>query len=47
LGLGQEYIAATVSVALKEDKPGIFTQHRAHSYYLAFGGDPQALFSEL
>jgi TPP-dependent pyruvate/acetoin dehydrogenase alpha subunit len=47
LGLGQEYIAATVSVALKNDNPGIFTQHRAHSYYLAFGGDPQALFSEL
>lgn len=47
LGLGQEYIAATVSVALKQKNPGIFTQHRAHSYYLAFGGDPQALFSEL
>lgn len=47
LGLGQEYIAATVSVALKEDNPGIFTQHRAHSYFLAFGGNPQALFSEL
>lgn len=47
LGLGQEYIAATVAVALKENNPAIFTQHRAHSYYLAFGGNPQALFSEL
>ncbi|MFA5147341.1 MAG: thiamine pyrophosphate-dependent enzyme [Candidatus Omnitrophota bacterium] len=45
LSAGQEAIAAAVSVMI----PGynIFGQHRAHSVYLAFGGDPVKLIDEL
>ncbi len=45
LSVGQEHIAATLAVAL----PGwqVFAQHRCHSYYLCWGGDPEALAKEL
>jgi pyruvate dehydrogenase E1 component alpha subunit len=45
LGIGTEFVAATLSMVL----PGIqiFAQHRAHGYYLAFGGKPEALRDEL
>ena len=50
LGAGQEYIPATVSVWLDErvgvDRQ-VFIQHRCHSHYLCFGGDPRALALEL
>lgn len=47
LSLGQEYVAATVHSLLQEKKPAIFTQHRSHSYFIAFGGSPQELLWEL
>lgn len=45
LGVGTEFIAAALSMVL----PGaqLFAQHRAHGYYLAFGGRPEALRDEL
>ena len=45
LSVGQEAPAATVS-ALTQGY-GVFTQHRGHSAYLAYGGDPVALRDEL
>jgi TPP-dependent pyruvate/acetoin dehydrogenase alpha subunit len=47
LGLGQEFIAATIANYYRLEHPAIFAQHRAHSYYLAFGGDQNALLSEI
>lgn len=47
LSLGQEAIAAALSVALKNKKPSIFAQHRAHGTYIAFGGDLKKLVDEL
>jgi pyruvate dehydrogenase E1 component alpha subunit len=46
LGVGQESIAATLSEILPSKTP-IFAQHRSHSYFLCFGGDPQFLKAEL
>ena len=45
LSVGQEHISAAAATALKQ--PMIFAQHRCHSYYLSFGGDPRALIDEL
>ena len=45
LGVGQEHIAATLAHVFP--KPMIFAQHRAHSYYLSNGGQPEALRDEL
>ena len=45
LSLGQEAVAAALSIAY--EKPFIFGQHRAHDFYLAYGGDPVALIDEL
>lgn len=52
LSAGQEYIPATLSVALEEmnlskSQRQIFIQHRGHSTYLCFGGDMDALILEL
>ena len=47
LSAGQEYIPATLSVLLEQFEPAIFGQHRAHSWYLAFGGDMDRLIQEL
>ena len=46
LGIGQESIAATLSSFLPKGTP-IFAQHRAHSYFLSFGGNPKHLKDEL
>lgn len=46
LSIGQESIAATLAVFFSKTIP-IFAQHRAHSYFLAFRGDPLHLKSEL
>jgi pyruvate dehydrogenase E1 component alpha subunit len=45
LSVGQEHIPAALALVF----PGIriFAQHRAHSYYLSFGGDPRHLADEL
>lgn len=45
LSVGQEHIPAAIASARPEWM--IFAQHRAHSYYLSFGGDPVALVDEL
>lgn len=45
LSVGHEHIPAALSMALP--KPAIFAQHRAHSYYLSYGGSPAALRDEL
>lgn len=45
LSLGQEHISA--SIATVSTGFMIFAQHRAHSYYLSFGGDARKLIDEL
>lgn len=45
LSLGQEHIPAVIATVSKEFL--IFAQHRAHSYYLSFGGDMRGLVDEL
>jgi pyruvate dehydrogenase E1 component alpha subunit len=45
LSAGQEQIAAAIADAL--GPVNIFAQHRAHSYYLSFGGDAGRLVDEL
>jgi len=50
LSAGQEYAAATLSVALETAdirQRQIFIQHRGHSTYLCFGGDIDELTLEL
>ena len=45
LSIGQEHIPATIASVSRDWQ--IFAQHRAHSYYLSFGGDESALVDEL
>ena len=45
LSSGQESIAASMSLVIPDFM--IFAQHRCHSTYLSFGGDPVALRDEL
>ena len=45
LSIGQEAIAAAISTVIPNYY--IFPQHRAHSVYLAFGGDIVKLIDEL
>lgn len=45
LSVGQEHIPAAISEVKKDFK--IFAQHRAHSYYLSFGGGMEPLIDEL
>ena len=45
LSLGQEHIPAAISAVTTDFL--IFAQHRAHSYYLSFGGDTEELIDEL
>ena len=45
LSVGQEHVPAAIAAASRDFL--IFAQHRAHSYYLSFGGDPGALADEL
>ena len=47
LSVGQESIAATLSVFFEGMTIPIFAQHRAHSYFLAFGGSPDKLKNSL
>ena len=47
LSAGQEYIPATLAQILQHQNPIIFGQHRAHSTYLSFGGEPERLVDEL
>jgi pyruvate dehydrogenase E1 component alpha subunit len=45
LSIGQESISAAISTVISDCL--IFAQHRGHSVYLAFGGDPIRLRDEL
>ncbi len=45
LSVGQESVAAALSVSF--ESPAIFGQHRVHDFYLAYGGNPEALRDEL
>jgi len=45
LSLGTEHIPAAISTVSPEFQ--IFAQHRAHSYYLSFGGNMRSLIDEL
>lgn len=45
LSLGEEHIPAAISTVTSSFL--IFAQHRAHSYYLSFGGDMRKLIDEL
>ncbi|GEM_PF-459603 len=45
LSVGQEHIPASIASVTKDFL--IFAQHRGHSYYLSFGGDPGKLADEL
>lgn len=45
LSLGQEHIPAAIAAEIPDTL--IFAQHRAHSYYLSFGGDSKSLIDEL
>lgn len=45
LSIGQEHVPATASVVCEDWN--VFPQHRGHSWYLSFGGDPLALIEEL
>lgn len=44
--LGQEANAVGVLSYIREGDP-VFSNHRCHGHYLAYGGDPRALFAEL
>ena len=45
LSLGQEHIPAAIAQVNKNFL--IFAQHRAHSYYLSFDGDPKDLMEQI
>ena len=45
LSLGQEAVSAAMSLVVRDYQ--IFTQHRCHAVYLAFGGFPEKLRDEL
>ena len=47
MSAGQEFISATLANVNRKVHPKIFAQHRAHSTYLAFGGDMDKLILEL
>jgi TPP-dependent pyruvate/acetoin dehydrogenase alpha subunit len=44
--LGQEANAVGVLAGIQENDV-VFSNHRCHGHFLAYGGDPQALFAEL
>ena len=46
LSMGQEFIAATLATYFGNSL-SIFAQHRAHAYFLAFGGKPESLMWEI
>jgi acetoin:2,6-dichlorophenolindophenol oxidoreductase subunit alpha len=47
LGVGSESVAAALNVSYGDTRPDIFTQHRGHGYYIAFGGNLESLIDEL
>ena len=47
LSAGQEFIPATLATIFQGLHPVLFGQHRAHSWYLSFGGPIEELIDEL
>jgi len=47
LSAGEEFIPSTISTLFENKQPLIFAQHRAHSTYIAFGGNLEELRDEL
>ncbi len=47
LSVGSEAVAAALAVSYGKRNPSIFAQHRSHGYYIAFGGNLEALIDEL
>lgn len=48
LSVGQGHVPAIIAGCLKDPAQWhVFPQHRGHSWYIAFGGDPAALRDEL
>lgn len=49
LSLGQEFISATIAYFCEQNniKPLLFPQHRCHSTFLSFGGNPSLLIDKL
>lgn len=47
LSVGQESIAASLSMSFPKGSVALFGQHRCHDIYLAFGGPPEKLVDEL
>lgn len=47
LSVGGEALAAALSLSYGGKNPSIFAQHRAHSYYIAFGGNLETLVDEM
>ena len=47
VSIGQEACAAGVVGALDRGRDFVFSTHRCHGHFLAWGGEPRALFAEL
>ncbi len=47
LSVGSEAVAAALALSYGKKNPSIFAQHRAHGYYIAFGGNLEALVDEM
>jgi TPP-dependent pyruvate/acetoin dehydrogenase alpha subunit len=47
VSVGQEACAAGVVGALDRQRDFVFSTHRCHGHFLAWGGEPRALFAEL
>ncbi len=47
VSIGQEACAAGVVGALDRQRDFVFSTHRCHGHFLAWGGEPRALFAEL
>jgi 2-oxoisovalerate dehydrogenase E1 component len=45
--IGQEATAAALMRALDLDRDVVFSSHRCHGHFLAYGGDPTALLAEI
>ena len=47
LSVGSEAVAAALALSYGKKNPSIFAQHRAHGYYIAFGGNLESLADEI
>lgn len=47
LSVGSEAVASALALSYGKKNPSIFAQHRAHGYYIAFGGNLESLVDEM